>query len=151
MRIAYTRRVAPGEAAVIFTLEMDKGTLWFSVVGDAAGDAGVRVEFGEDRVTVRPVGDIDQFTATPLTAALNGACDSGRDIVVDLSQATFFGASGVNCIAAAWHKCRTKGRQLRVEAASTTVSRMLRVAGFGDVLRPRLPRQQSSEGPLAVG
>jgi anti-anti-sigma factor len=87
-----------------------------------------------DRATVYVSGEVDIATAPQLTAAMTEALLDDRDLVVDLSRVTFFGASGINALAQALTDAQRAGRVLRVTGAPETTRELLRVSGFEQLL-----------------
>ncbi|GHH40987.1 STAS domain-containing protein [Streptomyces candidus] len=76
-------------------------------------------------------GEIDHFTAAPLSALLTSAAAFGHTcLVVDASRVTFCDSGFVNALLA-W---RRGGRRLVLAAASTAVRRLLAATRCGHLL-----------------
>ncbi|MGN6472834.1 MAG: STAS domain-containing protein [Mycobacteriales bacterium] len=90
-----------------------------------------------DRATVHVEGEVDIATSPQLVTAMHEALAAGRDLTVDLSGATFFGASGLNAIAKALHEAESLGRSLRVINACNTTERLFALTGLDRLLRAR--------------
>jgi anti-anti-sigma factor len=73
-------------------------------------------------------GDIDYDSAPLMVDALSWALDSKSLVYCDLSQVTFFGASGANALLAADHHARALGRRLLVRGVRGMTRRVIRFA-----------------------
>ncbi|MGW7411563.1 STAS domain-containing protein [Streptomyces sp. NPDC054863] len=97
--------------------------------------AACRTEGTTLRVAVQ--GEIDHFTAAPLSALLASAAAFGHTrLVVDASRVTFCDSGFLNALLA-W---RRGGRRLILAAASAAVKRLLAVGRNASLLTEEAPR-----------
>ncbi len=94
-----------------------------------------------DPTVVRVVGEMDIASSPGLTAALSGQC---RDIELDCSGVTFFGAAGVNALVAAHRSCAERGGNLVLVDPSPSVRRVLKIFQLDTVLTIRHDASRSS-------
>ncbi|RZQ63803.1 STAS domain-containing protein [Amycolatopsis suaedae] len=88
-------------------------------------------------LVVAASGDVDMLTVPDLEQYLEAACGqagSDQTVVVDLSEVTFLGSSGLAALVQADQRCRQVGVTLRVVAANRVVTRALEAAGLQGVL-----------------
>jgi anti-anti-sigma factor len=78
--------------------------------------------------TVHPRGEVDMATMAAFQQTLDRGIDTGRDLVVDLSELTFIDAAGLRALA------RAAGRVDRFSLVRPNqhLARLLRLAGLGD-------------------
>lgn len=81
----------------------------------------------EDCILIRVGGDVDMATAEEFLAAL--VPDSGRPLVIDLSETTFMDSTGLNALLAA----QRKGAPIVLRRPSTVVRRSLAITGLDHV------------------
>ena len=89
------------------------------------------------RVLVQVVGEVDSYTAPALDLCLHSqATRSGvRELVVDLGRVTFLDAAGVNALALADRRCRSRGARLVIRTGGrSAVLRALEVSGLTDLV-----------------
>ena len=89
-----------------------------------------------ERVTLRPVGELDIASADLLTSALQQADRSGPPLVVlDLAGVTFIDSAGVRCVLQAVAASRANADKLRVaRECSEPVRRLFELVGALDRL-----------------
>ena len=93
-----------------------------------------------DLVRVRPVGELDLATAAELDAQLRELMDAGfRNILLDLSELTFMGATGVRLILELDTLARRDGLELGLVQGPEPVRRVFEICGLLD----RLPFRPS--------
>lgn len=84
------------------------------------------------RVEVK--GELDLSTSPRLEDALRDEFNSGKSVVLDLSQVTFIDSTGLNVLVAALRSCEQNGCQLELgPEPSVQVSRVLRITGLDTV------------------
>jgi anti-anti-sigma factor len=91
----------------------------------------LRVEVVEEPERGRAIvigGEIDPGTAPQLRTVVEQAIGTGGDVVLDLTDVTFFDSAGVSLIVSALQDLRSSGRQLVVRRPSAIVRRVLEVA-----------------------
>jgi anti-sigma B factor antagonist len=98
--------------------------------------ADVSVRSGDDgSVVVEVSGEIDIGTASAVREATDEALRGRpRRLVVDLSGVSFLGSAGVAVLAAADHRQRGQGGDLRVVAATRATRRVLELTGLDEQL-----------------
>jgi anti-sigma B factor antagonist len=84
--------------------------------------------------TLRLCGWIDLTTLAEFELALEGAMESGPDLVVDLRELTFIDAAGLRTLARAADRMRQDGRWLRLDHPSRHLRRLLTVLGLDHLL-----------------
>ncbi|RKS71344.1 anti-anti-sigma factor [Motilibacter peucedani] len=115
--------------------------LW---VDDRPADLDVSVEDGDEKVTVHVRGELDLATSGLLDAVLSD-CLRGRRgrrtdvLAVDTSGVGFVDASGVSPLLHARAVLNRRGGELRLEAPSTAVRRLLVLLGLEELLPPVAP------------
>ena len=97
--------------------------------------ASAQVEAVGDRVVViRAHGDFDVATSRTLARALEDAADSGRDIVLDLADATFLDVFCLRMVLAMDGRLRAAGRTVIVTNAPPVVQRLVDALHIPDIL-----------------
>src|SRR3954452_2747732 len=106
---------------------MERDHVPFSVGQHDDGDALVFV----------PRGELDLATAPELEAAVLGALEDGRRVVIDLRELEFMDSSGVRVLIAAHGKAGDGGERLTLVRPpnGSTVERILEIAGVDQALR----------------
>jgi anti-sigma B factor antagonist len=110
----------------------DRGS--FELIKEDAGDA-VRV------IVLR--GDADRFRAEAVGRAIQAARDDDRDVVVDLSQATYMDSSMLATFVAASEQGRLRDRELVLVVQTPRLKRSLEVKGLAGILRVADSRDQA--------
>jgi anti-anti-sigma factor len=82
---------------------------------------------------VRASGEIDILSAPALRAALLPALDSADLVVLDLTEVSFLGSSGLAVLVEARDHAQQGGRQLRLVCTSRIVLRALEATGLKDL------------------
>ena len=90
----------------------------------------------EQRVVFVPRGELDLATAPEFEAAVVGALDSGRRVVIDLRELDFMDSSGVRVLITAHAKAGEDPDRLTLvrPAPGGTVTRILEIAGVEEAL-----------------
>jgi anti-anti-sigma factor len=90
----------------------------------------------ERRVVFVPRGELDLATAPEFEAAIVGALDAGRRVVVDLRELEFMDSSGVRVLITAHAKAGDDSERLTLvrPAPGGTVERILEISGVGEAL-----------------
>ncbi len=118
------------------------------------GEFRVATIFTPFRVLVAPFGEVDVATASDLGGILQGAIakSSGREVVLDLSQCTFFDAAGLGDIAVAAAQLLQLHRSdlLIIHAPSPLVRRILTITGLDQVVRIEEEAAPAPSGPVEV-
>jgi anti-anti-sigma factor len=108
--------------------------------------------------------DIDAGSAGPVTLKLNGDIDPANsqrvlcqllehiratraDLVLDLTNVSYFDSAGVTVLAAANAELRSRSRRMVIVGAPPRVGRLLRLAGLG----PDRPSERSGAGSRRAG
>lgn len=95
----------------------------------------VRIELLDPhRVVVSASGDVDLATAPELARVLRDE-GPGRDVVVDLADATFIDSTGLAVLLNASRRSVSRGNHLLVVCPSGIVHRMLELAALLETLR----------------
>lgn len=82
---------------------------------------------------LRAFGEIDIMSAPTLRSALLPALESVERVVLDLSQVSFLGSSGLAVLVEGRDQAQQYDRQLRLVCASRVVIRALEVTGIRDL------------------
>lgn len=81
-------------------------------------------------------GSIDSLTVERLTEFLAEQIGSGRtNLVLDLAQVNLMSSAGLRAILAAFKEVRQPGGDLRIAAAQPGVLKVLKMAGFTNILK----------------
>jgi anti-anti-sigma factor len=99
-----------------------------------------RVVGGTTVVEVR--GEIDVFTAEPLSGRLDGLTAGSRpDVVLDLRPVIFIDCSGLRMLCRTRNRVLARGGRLRLVAGNGCFLRILRAARLADIfeIHPDLP------------
>lgn len=83
---------------------------------------------GQDPSVVRLDGSVDLEHAPEVRKRLLDAVALGRNVLVDLSAATYIDSSGIACLVEALQKARSKGHDLGLVAVSLQARRVLELA-----------------------
>lgn len=95
----------------------------------------IDVRADAERLVARVRGEIDMETAPLLRSVLRGVLDGGhRDVVVDLEDVQFLGASGLGVIAEAASRLRLAGGVLSLRSASPMTVRMMAITRLTDLV-----------------
>jgi anti-anti-sigma factor len=88
------------------------------------------------RVVFVPRGELDLATAPDFEAAIVGALDSGRRVVIDLRELDFMDSSGVRVLITAHAKAGGHRERLTLvrPAPGGTVARIVEIAGVEEAL-----------------
>lgn len=89
---------------------------------------------GPHRVVVSPSGPLDLATAPALAEVLRAEAP-GRDVIVDLGDATFIDSTGLAVLLNASRRSVARGNHLLVVCPFGDVYRMLELAALLDTLR----------------
>jgi anti-sigma B factor antagonist len=88
-----------------------------------------------DEITVVVIGELDLATAPELGRMLHDGLASGRDVLLDLSQASFIDSTGLAAIVAATHRADALGHQFRLRSEfGPQVRRLLELTGLLEVV-----------------
>jgi anti-anti-sigma factor len=105
------------------------------------------------RVGIEVVGEVDDRTAPALEVCLwsQGGQPGVRELVVDLAGVTYLGTAGVEVLAQAGRRCRSRGVRLVVRTGGRrAVLRALRLSGLGGLVDPEEPRRPTVRGTAAA-
>ncbi|HEX7973825.1 MAG TPA: STAS domain-containing protein [Anaerolineales bacterium] len=81
-------------------------------------------------------GSVDALTSGELTKFMLEQIQSGqRQLVADLSQVEFMSSAGLRAILAAFKESRQQGGDLRLANAQPGVQKLLKLAGFTNIIR----------------
>ncbi|MEJ2863535.1 STAS domain-containing protein [Actinomycetospora flava] len=83
---------------------------------------------------VRPVGDVDTATASPLRAAIQEQVTAGaRHVVLDLSGVEFMGSAGLALLIAEREAAIAREGELRLAGVPRTAGRALSLTGLTEL------------------
>jgi anti-sigma B factor antagonist len=106
----------------------------------------------DDGVTVLAAsGDADRFRAEAVTSAIEGAHCEGRDVIVDLTAATYIDSSMIAALVGVTEQGRRRGEPIVVICASDRLRRALQVKGLEPILRLAATREGAIEQIAASG
>ena len=101
-------------------------------------DFHIRMLSTDGRSTVHVSGELDAYTAARLREALAGLIRAGsRNVVVDLSDVSFVGASGLGVLVGAGKRLRGDDGKLLLRSAPPSVQKMIEITGL-DATLPRV-------------
>ena len=86
----------------------------------------MRIQDDGETLLVQPQGEVDLFTASQLSAALQGCSDTHRRLVCDLSEVTFMDSTGLRALIEAR---RRDPERFVLGATSHAVERLLELTG----------------------
>jgi anti-sigma B factor antagonist len=90
---------------------------------------------GGDRRLLNVRGVIDLFTAPELKARLVSLIEGGaREVVVDLSEATYMDSTGLGAMLAAARRLGNRGGRLAIAGPRPSISRVFEIAGLDSLL-----------------
>lgn len=102
---------------------------------DAWAVLSVEVSSSDGRAVIAVAGEVDLVTAPHLGDALARLTGDGfGHIVADITEVSFFGASGLSVFAEALSSLGRSG-SLRVVTSSALTRRILAISGLDDVIR----------------
>jgi anti-anti-sigma factor len=111
---------------------------------DRRSPLGVEVVDGESEVTVIVSGEIDMAAVSRFQAALDRAIeDRDGDVAIDMAAVEFLDSSGLAVLVRSHSALAEQGRRLGVSALSTSVARVIELAGLSVVLSPP-PTEETS-------
>lgn len=87
-----------------------------------------------DRITCRPVGDLDLVGAQLLRGAATGMLATAGSIVVDLSEVTFIDSAGLSALVGLARRCNERGGQVCFVGPRRSVARVLAMTGVDRLL-----------------
>ncbi|GAA4921601.1 anti-sigma B factor antagonist [Actinomycetospora succinea] len=98
---------------------------------DTAVSAGL---LSPEIAVVRPVGDVDTATATPLRSAIQQQVQAGaRHVVLDLSGVEFMGSAGLALLIAERESAIAREGELRLAGVPRTAGRALSLTGLTEL------------------
>lgn len=98
----------------------------------------------QDAVVLEPVGELDQISAAVLWEPLaEHLAVSGRHVVLDLADVTFFASIGIKMMVMAHVRARHCGSSLAIVVTTRTVQRPMQLLGVLDQL-PVYGRRQDA-------
>jgi len=98
-------------------------------------DASARLEtVGGHTVAIRASGDFDLATSRTLAAALEDAAGSGRDVVLDLADATFVDVYCLRLVLSTQELLATRGRTVVVVNAPPIFQRLVSLLQIPDLI-----------------
>lgn len=99
-------------------------------------------------VVLQPVGEVDQISAAVLWEPLaEQLAVSGRHVVLDLADVTFFASIGIKILVMAAVRARNCGSSLAIVVTTRTVERPMQLLGVLD----QLPVYRHREDALRAG
>jgi anti-anti-sigma factor len=105
-------------------------------VGVAPASAWVALdEGGGDSVVVVAAGEFDLATADVLSDALERACLSGGDVLVDLRRVRFMDVVALHCILRAQQRLADRSSKVTVTHPNGVVRRLLEESGLHGLIR----------------
>jgi anti-anti-sigma factor len=90
-------------------------------------------------------GDADRFRADAVARAIQQARDDGRDVVVDLSQASYMDSTMVATLVAASERGRRRSARLVIVVKAARLRRSLEVKGLEPILTVSESREDALE------
>jgi anti-anti-sigma factor len=94
----------------------------------------VETERLESEVHVRPIGELDMFTAPQLEAAIAGTADHPGELVIDLRALTFIDSTGLHIIIKARTESAEHDRGFSLIRGQAPVHRVFELSGLADRL-----------------
>lgn len=94
---------------------------------------GVETIRGVSKITVKIVGDIDLHTTDRVEMWLNGAVDSGLDVVVDLEKVTFIDSAGLRSLVRAYTRAEARGQRLTIGKRAPVAMHLLKITGLDEM------------------
>jgi stage II sporulation protein AA (anti-sigma F factor antagonist) len=91
----------------------------------------------EGTATLTAHGEVDLGTVGQLSDALAAVTSSAQVVDVDLADVSYMDSGGLRSLLIAKSDIEQLGGRLRVTAASSTVDRLLEVAGVAEILYQR--------------
>lgn len=85
------------------------------------------------KATVAPIGRVDTTTAPEFEAAIQEVLPDADELIIDLEQLAYISSAGLRVLLAARKAMDGKG-QMIVRNVNDTVSEILDVTGFSDIL-----------------
>jgi anti-sigma B factor antagonist len=92
--------------------------------------ASTHVTRGHGVVVVNAVGEFDLSTAHVLVAALDEACESGQNVLLDMSDVSFIDASTLGVVVRAGRTLAGHGCTIEIVHPARMVARLLRLTGL---------------------
>ncbi len=98
-------------------------------------DFHIRMLSTDGRTVVHVRGELDAYTAARLRDSLDGLISAGaRQIVVDLADVSFMGASGLGVLVGAGKRLRRDDGKLLLRSAPPSVQKMIEITGLDATL-----------------
>jgi len=105
---------------------------------------------GMDRFLVSAHGDVDLVTAPELETELLDTAHSGaRQVVVDLTEATFFDSSGAHALMRAGERLQSTGLQFAIVCGNHVIKSILEITGI-DQIFPVHATIDNAIGPIGA-
>ncbi len=90
----------------------------------------------EGAAVIRPVGEVDVFTAPLLRERLVELVEGGaRRVIVDLSEVSFLDSTGLAVLVGVWQRLRNHDGFFAVAAANERIERVLRTTRLDQSLK----------------
>jgi anti-anti-sigma factor len=99
-------------------------------------DACAQVQILGRTAMVKAQGDFDLATVHVLSDAVQKACATGQDVLVDVAEVAFMDCCSFHCLAEADRMLRLRERSLRVFHVRPIVRRLAAATGFEYLLLP---------------
>jgi anti-anti-sigma factor len=134
--------LAPGVAG---RDRLQGGARMSSYPPSAGPNFDVEVASTDGRPVVVVRGEVDIAVMDPLWSCVERACDGGGPLVMDCSQVTFMGSTGVNVLVRAYRRLGRVPGTVVVRNPSVQVQQVLELSGINDVVvtvRPHDVRPQ---------
>lgn len=87
-----------------------------------------------DRLTCRPVGELDLVGAQLLRGAATGILATAGSVVVDLSEVTFIDSAGLSALVGLARRCTEQGGQVCFVGPRRSVAKVLAMTGVDRLL-----------------
>ena len=90
---------------------------------------------GEDLVTLKLSGRLDDAASSQLKADLEPIWESGaQDIVMEISGLQYVSSAGLRILLLSEKKCRAKGKSMTLTGVSQTIREIFDIVGFSGIL-----------------
>lgn len=85
----------------------------------------------DDILEIRPIGDLDTFTASDFADKLNELIDAGaRKVILSFARINYVSSLGIGEIIQGWDRLRTSGGIMRFTGMSDSVFKVFKLVGL---------------------
>ncbi len=108
----------------------------------------VTLERGDERLLIRPAGELDISTAAELASVIRNDCSGQPNVVIDLGGLTFMDCKGLRVLLYAQARAKRERSRFTLIECPAVIQRILRLTGVEGRL---LVDDQPSAGRYAAG